>query len=62
MKKEDAEYILACVDNEGLDYCFMQYSDFKKIKDKKFHELRKAYVDAADKLTKFVDDLRDEVE
>ena len=37
----------ACVENEGFDYAFRHYSDFSEVKDKKFHELRSAYVDAA---------------
>jgi hypothetical protein len=29
--------------HEGFDYAFTDYSQFKKVKDTKFHELRKAY-------------------
>lgn len=42
------------VDAEGFDYAFRKYSDFKKIDDPRFHELRLAYVAAADALEKYV--------
>lgn len=29
---------------EGFDYCFRYYSDFEEVKDEKFHELRKGYL------------------
>jgi hypothetical protein len=42
------------IEDEGMDYCFMHYSNFEEIKDKKFHELRKAYVKAAIDLQRYV--------
>lgn len=55
MKKKDREYVQACVENEGLDYAFRHYSDFEKIEDEKFHELRKAYVKAAEELVEYAE-------
>ena len=46
--------VRAAVENEGFDYCFRNYSDFKEVKDKKFHELREAYVKAADALQDYI--------
>ena len=42
------------VDQEGFDYCFCSYSDFEKIKDAEFHDLRKAYVKAAESLKEYL--------
>ena len=39
MKKEDAEYVLRKINNEGFHHGFI-CSDFEEIKDKKFHNLR----------------------
>lgn len=53
MNKKDKEFVSGIVDNEGFDYAFTRYSDFSEIKDKKFHELRKAYCDAQEALAKY---------
>ncbi len=55
MKKEDKEYLQERVENEGFDYCFVHYSDFEEIKDKKFHELREAYCKAQEALAEYLD-------
>lgn len=44
----------ATIENEGFDYAFRHYSDFKEVKDKKFHELREAYVEAAQSLSDYL--------
>jgi len=41
---------------EGFDYCFRSYSFFEEIKDDDFHNLRLQYIDAADKLEKYIKD------
>jgi hypothetical protein len=46
--------VAACVDNEGFDYAFRKYSNFEDVKDKEFHRLREAYVDAADALEEYI--------
>lgn len=46
--------VCACVENEGFDYAFRHYSDFREVKDEEFHKLRKAYVDAAQALEDYL--------
>jgi len=46
--------VAACVENEGFDYAFRNYSDFSEVKDEEFHKLRRAYVEAADALSEYV--------
>jgi hypothetical protein len=54
MTEKEKEYVLAKIENEGFDYTFIHYSNFKDIKDKKFHELRLAYKKAAEELSEYV--------
>ena len=54
MKEKDMEYVRSKVDNEGFDYAFIHYSNYEDIKDKKFHELRLAYIKAAKDLSKYL--------
>ena len=42
------------VEEDGLDYAFRCYSDYSNIKDTKFHELRAAYIKAAEELEAYV--------
>ena len=42
------------MDQEGIDYCFRNYSDFPEVKDTEFHRLREAYIAAADALENYV--------
>jgi len=51
------ERISVCskVCSEGFDYCFVNYSSFDNIKDKKFHELREAYIAAHNALAEYID-------
>jgi len=46
--------VLNCIDNEGFDYCFDEYSDFKYVTDAHFHNLREAYLDSKDELYMYV--------
>jgi len=43
------------MNEEGFDYCFQDYSDWKDIEDEKFHELRKEYLESAKKLAEYID-------
>lgn len=52
--RTDMQYVRDTIENEGFDYAFRHYSHFEEIEDKKFHELREAYVKAAEKLIKYV--------
>jgi hypothetical protein len=54
MKPKDAKYVIDCVDNEGFDYTFVSYSEFKEIKDEEFHKLREAFLDARQELAEFL--------
>ena len=54
LKVEDACFVQDTVESEGgMDYAFRYYTQFKEIKDKKFHSLRKAYVKAAQELSDY---------
>jgi hypothetical protein len=39
---------------EGFHYCFKHYSRFEEIKDEKFHELRKNYLESAKLLEEYI--------
>lgn len=53
-EKENWQSLDYRISEEGLHYCFDGYSDWKEIKDKKFHELRKAYLKSAKELEAYV--------
>lgn len=43
------------IENEGFDYGFIHYTDFKEeVKDEGFHKLREEYIEARNKLAKYV--------
>lgn len=50
MTGKELRYVDATVENEGFDYAFVHYTDFKNIKDEKFHELREAFLKARQEL------------
>lgn len=54
MKDKDKEKVMQRIEQEGFDYCFVNYSSFKEIKDVKFHELRKKYLRAQEELEAYV--------
>lgn len=45
------------MEEEGFEYCFRGYSDWKELKDEKFHKLREEYLFAAGKLQEYVENL-----
>lgn len=49
------ERIQNIIDNEGFDYTFVCYDDFKYIKDKKFHTLRLKYLNARQALLEYLE-------
>ncbi len=58
--KRDAEEtwqdrVMYYIDNEGYDYCFNGYSEFKEVKDLPFHKLRKNYVKSYGALKSYVE-------
>lgn len=54
--KETLADVHARIDNEGFDYCFRHYSDFKGVDDPVFHRLRLAYIAAANALEEYVEE------
>lgn len=54
MTGKERKYVLSTVDNEGFDYAFVHYSDFEDIEDKEFHELRKNFLEAREKLANYI--------
>lgn len=54
-EREDDELgeVIDAVEFEGFDYAFRHWSSFKDVKDKRFHELRDAYVKAANELAAY---------
>lgn len=64
MRQADAENILSIIDTEGFDNTFTHFTTFRDIGDHRFHELRKAYVAAAQELKDYLADaskMHDEV-
>jgi len=51
---ENWSHVQYRMNNEGYDYCFKQYSNFEEIKDEKFHELRKKYLEISKELEEYV--------
>ena len=49
-------YVLDAIADDGLSYAFLYGDDFAKVKDEKFQELRKAFVDIAFELEHYVED------
>ena len=56
MTGKEVNYVKGCVENEGFDYAFVHYTNFNGeaggesksslVKDKKFHQLRAAFLAA----------------
>ena len=59
---EEFQNVQYRMDAEGFHYCFYSYSQFQDIKDEEFHRLRKAYLEAAEKLEKYVENKIEELE
>ena len=55
MNKKEREYVQGKIENEGFDYCFVDFSDFKQIKDTEFHKLREAYCAAHKALSDYLE-------
>ncbi|MCK9447256.1 hypothetical protein M0Q50_10435 [bacterium] len=58
---EDWEQVKYRMEEEGFDYCWSYYSNFKEIEDEEFHKLRKLYIEISEKLEKYVEDKVEEV-
>jgi len=55
-------YVFSKMKNEGFDYCWRHYSSFEEIKDEKFHEIRKSYIEAANILEEYVKNKKIEID
>lgn len=42
------------IHGEGFHYCFKWYGEFEEVEDEEFHKLRRAYLDAADRLENYI--------
>ena len=54
-QKEIWENVNYRMNEEGIEYCFMKYSDFNEVKDEKFHELREKYIKSLEELKLYVE-------
>ena len=52
---EDWERVRYRIDDEGMEYCFRQYSDWEEINDEKFHELRLRLINTMEEMREYVD-------
>lgn len=57
MNLEDIKFLKSKMRWEGFDYCFESYSNWEEIKDKRFHELRKNYLDSKKLLENYINNL-----
>ena len=55
MKEREKKAVRELVENEGFDYAFAAYIDFREIKDNEFHLLRLAYLNARKALARAID-------
>jgi hypothetical protein len=53
---ENWENVSYRIREEGFHYCFKHYSSFSEIRDEKFHQLRLAYLNAAQELERYVNE------
>lgn len=52
--EDEKKAVRDVIENEGLDYGLRYYSSFSEIPDREFHELRKAYLQAAENLEAYI--------
>ena len=50
------------MDDEGMDYCFMNYSSFREIQDEEFHTLRLKLIDLMEQMEQFLENKIEEIE
>jgi len=43
------------MDNEGIGYCFENYSSFEEIEDEEFHKLRNEFLESMKKIRSYVE-------
>lgn len=47
--------LLYRIEDEGLEYALIHYSDWDEIKDEEFHKLRTEFINARNKLIEFLE-------
>jgi hypothetical protein len=52
---KERKFVLDVIDQEGFEYSFEHYSDFKEVADKRFHELKDAYLKAKEDLKSYIE-------
>jgi hypothetical protein len=55
-EQEEFRMVEYRMDNEGLEYCFLRYSDFSEVKDEKFHQLRNELINKIKEMRQYVED------
>lgn len=60
LTEDEIDDLLSKVDNEGFDYCFTSYSNWKELKDTEIYPLIQNYQNAYKKLEKYLDSLDSE--
>lgn len=50
------------MDDEGMDYCFMNYSSFPEIQDEEFHTLRLKLIDLMEQMEQFLENKIEEID
>lgn len=53
-KLENWKHVQYRIEEEGIDYTFMHYSNFEEIEDEKFHQLRQEYLKISKELKNYV--------
>ncbi len=61
-ERENYESVRYRMDDEGMDYCFMNYSDFPEIQDEEFHTLRLKLIDLMEQMEQFLDNKIEEID
>lgn len=58
-QKDEMQYVLSVIKDEGFDYTFVSRSEFEEIENEEFHRLRKAYLAARNELMWYIDRFED---
>ena len=51
---ENWESVQYRINEEGFEYCFKGYSDWKEIKDENFHELRLGFLKSMEDISEYI--------
>lgn len=47
-------YVRECVEEEGMYYAFVGYSDFKEVEDEELHKLKETFLNSAKELAEYL--------